>query len=232
MLRKLLVLALPMVMSLPSTANADEIMEPYPAAPVAPQAGTRPVVAPRAPVMVAPQAPVMMQPMPAQPMVVVPPPPPMPEPPPQYQELPQQYYPPANYYAQPMYAPSPPVHVRTIEQPRYGLMTAGLVILGASWSINAVSGYLANEWRLAVPVAGPFMYAGVINNSDDFGTKAAVMGLVFDGLIETAGAAMFLAGALTHHQVRVLEHAKVTVVPTAGYAFGAATPGLAAFGRF
>ena len=42
-------------------------------------------------------------------------------------------------------------------QPNYGLMVAGLVILGASWSINAASAYLADEWKLAVPVVGPFM---------------------------------------------------------------------------
>jgi hypothetical protein len=120
------------------------------------------------------------------------------------------------------------VRFKEVTQPRYGLMTAGLIVLGASWSINAISGYLGNEWRLAIPVAGPFMYANSINTSDDFGTRTAVTFLVLDGLVETAGAAMFLAGAFTKHRVKVMEHAKLTIVPTAGYA----RIGVAAFARF
>ena len=54
--------------------------------------------------------------------------------------------------------------------------------------------------------------------------------LVFDGLIETAGAVMLVAGAITHHKVRVYDSPRVSVsvVPTAGPAGG----GLAAFGHF
>jgi hypothetical protein len=53
---------------------------------------------------------------------------------------------------------------------------------------------------------------------------------VFDGLIETAGAIMLVAGAITHHKVRIYDKPRmsVSVVPTAGPASG----GLAAFGSF
>jgi hypothetical protein len=149
---------------------------------------------------------------------------------PQYPQ--QQYYPPPNYYAPPpLYAPTPPARFRTIEQPRYGLMIAGLVVFGASWSINALSGYVGGEWRLAVPIAGPLMLAHNLDTNDDFGTRTAISFLVLDALVETAGAAMFLAGVLTHHQVRIMEHARITVVPTAGIA-GIGSTGVAAFGRF
>ena len=40
--------------------------------------------------------------------------------------------------------------------------------------------------------------------------------LVFDGLIETAGAIMLVAGAITHHRVKVYDRPRVSVVPTAG----------------
>jgi hypothetical protein len=213
MLRKALLLGLGLLSATAKLAYAGDLIEPY--------AQTVP-----------PPPPVQAQPVPT----VQVPPPPAPEydysqyPAPQYPQ--QQYYPPPNYYAPPPpYAPTPPAKFRVVEQPRYGLMTAGLVVFGASWSINALSGYLAGEWRLAVPIAGPLMLAHNLDNSDDFGTRTAITFLVLDALVETAGAAMFLAGVLTHHQVRIMEHAKITVVPTAGIA-GIGSTGVAAFGRF
>jgi hypothetical protein len=212
MLRKALLLGLGLLSATANVAYADDIIEPYP------RTATP-----------APAPPVQVQPVPT---VQVPPPAPAPQydysqyPAGQYPQ--PQYYPPPNYYAQPPYAPTPQPRFRTVEQPRYGLMTAGLVIFGASWSINALSGYLGGEWRLAVPIAGPLMFAHNLDTNDDFATRTAIAFLVLDALVETAGAAMFLAGLLTHHQVRVMEHAKIMVVPTAGIG----GVGLAALGRF
>jgi hypothetical protein len=216
MLRKLKHLAFSVavgsaLLASPSLAHADDVIEPYPVTPPPPLVTAPPVV--------------------AQPVPVVPaaPPPGYEYPPPQYPPPQQPYYPPPTYYQQqPTYALQPPARFRTVEQPRYGLMTAGLVVFGASWSINAISGYMADEWRVAVPLVGPLLYAHNIDTSDDFATRTAVTFLVLDALVETAGAAMFLAGALTHHSVRVMEHAKVLVVPTAGIA----SAGVAAVGRF
>jgi hypothetical protein len=137
--------------------------------------------------------------------------------------------PPSSFCGPPDYCQPQATRIREVEQPRYGLMTAGLVILGASWSINAGAGYLANEWRLYVPVVGPFFETARVDTSPGNEiNRPLVMLLVFDGLIETAGAAMFIAGAVSRHKVRVYDRARVAVVPTAGYG----TAGLAAFGRF
>jgi hypothetical protein len=113
-------------------------------------------------------------------------------------------------------------------QPNYGLMVAGLVVLGASWSINAATAWVADEWKLAVPVVGPFMETQNVSTGDSDANRMLIGLLVFDGLIETAGAIMLVAGAITHHKVKVYDHPRVSVVPTAGPAGG----GLAAFGTF
>src|SRR5882672_7426094 len=69
------------------------------------------------------------------------PPPVVAPPPPGYQYQYQQPAPGQPYAQQPYYyyqtRPQPTFHEEM--QPRYGLMVAGLVIFGASWSINAAS---------------------------------------------------------------------------------------------
>jgi hypothetical protein len=168
-------------------------------------------------------------PQPIQPQAVAPPPM-VPQPPPMVPPpilaSPPVYYAPGYPYAQPC-----PLPYREVEQPRYGLIIAGSVLLGVSWSINAAVGYGTGEWRLEVPVLGPFLEAATIDTSRGHtDNRALVMLSVFDGLVETAGAAMLLTGALTHQRVRVYDRAgtQVTVVPTAIQSGG----GLAAFGRF
>jgi hypothetical protein len=170
------------------------------------------------------------------PVVVPPPMPPAPPVPPPIVAPP----PPQGYYQQPYYynysQPQAPVYVQPQARvfheelrPNYGLMVAGLVILGSSWSINAASAYLADEWKLAVPLVGPFMETQNINTGSGYEANRMLVGLlVFDGLIECAGAIMLVAGAITHHRVRVYDQPRVSVVPTAG----SSGAGLAAFGRF
>jgi len=171
-----------------------------------------------------PQAAPMPPMPPAPPPVVVPPPG-------GYYQQPyaQPYYYPQQQPMQP--CPMPPPRLFHEEmQPNYGLMVAGLVIFGASWSINAATAYVADEWKLAVPIVGPFMETQNIDTSGTYGdaNRMLVGLLVFDGLIEAAGAIMLVAGAITHHKVKVYDHPRVSVVPTAGPAGG----GLAAFGTF
>ena len=188
-------------------AFAQQPMSPYGDEPVPP-----PAVAPIAP------APMQVAPMP--PPVVVPPPGGYYAP---YAQQPQPYY-----YQQP--CPLPPRSFHEEMQPNYGLMVAGLVVFGASWSVNAATAWVADEWKLAVPVVGPFMETQNVNTGDSGADRMLIGLLVFDGLIETAGAVMLVAGAITHHKVRVYDSPRVSVsvVPTAGPAGG----GLAAFGRF
>ena len=186
-----------------------------------------------------PMSPYADEPAPGQPAPIAPmqaPPPPPAIPPPMVVPPPGGYY--QQPYAQqpyaqqqPYYYQQPPRLFHEEMQPNYGLMVAGLVIFGASWSINAASAYVADEWKLAVPVIGPFMETQNVNTGPGYEANRMLVGLlVFDGLIESAGAIMLVAGAMTHHKVRVYDrpHASVSVVPTAGPAGG----GLAAFGRF
>ena len=134
----------------------------------------------------------------------VPPPVVAPPPPPGYQYQYQYQQPQAPYY----YQPRQPITFHEEMQPRYGLMVAGLVIFGASWSINAASAYLADEWQSRR--AGHRPVHGVHADQHFVGLYAVgnrmLVGLlVFDGLIETAGAIMLIAGAITHHKVRVYD---------------------------
>ena len=169
---------------------------------------------------------VQVAPIPPQP---VPPPVVVPPPPGGYYQQP--YAQPQPYYYQQQPCPMPPPRLFHEEmQPNYGLIVSGLVIFGVSWSINAATAYVADEWKLAVPIVGPFMETQNINTGSGYDANRMLVGLlVFDGLIETAGAIMLVAGAITRHKVRVYDRApRVSVVPTAGPAGG----GLAAFGRF
>lgn len=219
MLRRLLLVVVSLSCLAPP-ARAEDVMEPYPAP--APTPAPPPVFSP--PPVAAPQP---MQPYDE---AGYPPPQPQYQPPPPSQPPQYQYYAPAQgYYVQPSYVQQPAPRYHLVEQPRYGLMVAGIVLLGTSWSINALTASLIGDWRLAVPVAGPLIYApGIDTSNNDLGSRTAVTFLVLDALVETAGAVMIFAGALTHRHVRVQDQAKVTVVPTAGFA----SLGLAAFGRF
>src|SRR6185369_877974 len=173
-------------------------------------------------------APVQVAPIPPQPPA--PPPIVVPPPGPYYQQpyaQPYYYPPPQQMQMQPCPLPQPRLFHEEM-QPNYGLMVAGLVVLGASWSINAATAWVADEWKLAVPVVGPFMETQNVSTGDSDANRMLIGLLVFDGLIETAGAIMLVAGAITHPKVKVYDHPRVSVVPTAGPAGG----GLAAFGTF
>jgi hypothetical protein len=172
--------------------------------------------------------------------------PPQPYPPQPYpaQPYPAQPYPPPAappvYYAPPpvWQAPAPSYHFEL--QPRWGLLSAGIVIFGVSWTSNAVAAYLADYGYLAIPIAGPIVVAKQYDdrycNTPNSCSAATVSGnrmvvgvLVFDALIQAGGAAMVLVGALTKQRVRVMDRPpRVAVLPTA-QAGGA---GVAAFGHF
>ena len=117
---------------------------------------------------------------------------------------------------------------REVERPRYGLMIAGIIIFNVSYMPNAFAAMASNEWRLAVPVVGPFFEARHVDTSNDMGNRALVAFLVWDGLVQTAGFVMAIAGAASRHKVRIRDRAAVSFVPTGG-AQGA---GVAAVGRF
>jgi hypothetical protein len=114
-------------------------------------------------------------------------------------------------------------------RPMYGLMTAGLIIFGASWSINAVAAYLADDGQLAIPVAGPILEAIDYDKHHPYAdSRVVVAGLAFDALVQGAGVIMALTGMIVKHKVKVYDGPRVSVVPTAS----AAGAGLAAVGMF
>jgi hypothetical protein len=149
------------------------------------------------------------------PPVYAPPPPIYPPPPPTY------YYP-----QQPLMIAPPRFHYE--EKRNWGLATAGLLVFGVSWTVNASVAYVAQEGYLAIPVAGPIIEAAKVGGGScgfDCGlNRMAVAGLVFDGLVEAAGAAMAIAGMATKHKVKVFD--KIAIAPVAnGQTFGVAAAG-------
>jgi hypothetical protein len=186
-------------------ARAEDVLSPYddPAV-AAPAPAPGPMIAPA--------------PVPAPPSYVPPPPPLVVPPPPAYTLGCTTALDPC----------APRMQYRQTERPRYGLMIAGLIVFTASYMPNAITAAGIGEWRLAVPVAGPFFEAHHVNTGDDMSNRALVAFLVWDGLVQTAGFVMAVAGAATRHKVRAHDRVAVSFVPTGG-AQGA---GLAAIGRF
>ncbi len=176
--------------------------------------------------------------------------PPQPAYPPQPgQPMPMYGYPPGtplppNYY-QPQVAPPPPQIVGYRSQPRIGLIVGGSVTLGVMWLITAGSGAAlqascdagfsgsssssggcsSTYWPLYIPVIGPFIQMGYVPN--DSSRSLAMLGLAFDGFVQTGGLVMLILGATLRERVPVYAQ-KVQVAPM----FTSAGSGLALFGRF
>jgi hypothetical protein len=138
-----------------------------------------------------------------------------------------------------------PEGYRVVSKPIRGLVIAGSVTTGAMWilgvSIASGGGFANGSGWLVLPVLGPWVAMGVRRSSCagrsnlvDTATCTADDSLlrtvyVMDGLVQAAGAAMFIAGlAATRTELVRTDMAKVTVTPMpvgSGY-------GLGAFGRF
>lgn len=130
-------------------------------------------------------------------------------------------------YPYPMNLPPPPPlrQAHAEMRPRYGLMAGGLSMFGSVYLMNAAFAYMSKEGSLAIPIVGPLVLMGDLNNrnanrccTDDFSNRMAGMLLVFDAVVQATGATMFLVGMLTKKKVMVYEKddVKMTLVPTAG----------------
>lgn len=148
-------------------------------------------------------------------------------PPPGY---PPQYYPPAypppGYYAppppQPNYQlPQPTFHYE--ERPRYGLIIGGSVTFGVFWLTTAVVGGTYNDYRLIIPVVGPFLVLHPNYSPED---RSANAFLVIDGIVQGAGLIMLLVGLLSKKKVLVRD--RFAILPSAA----PQTIGLTALGIF
>ena len=111
------------------------------------------------------------------------------------------------------------------KQYRKGLIIGGAITFGLMYLLPAIPASMTSDKSLLVPIAGPFIELGHLSfssNREDrgFAAGAAVL-LVIDGLAQTAGAAMLLAGLTTKREVLVRDDvagATVRVTPlTMGY---------------
>jgi hypothetical protein len=93
------------------------------------------------------------------------------------------------------YTPVAPLSVE--KRPRTGVMAAGIAILTGLWINSTVSGVLTGHHELIVPVIGPFLTARELNRdySPSAGLSMVTGILVMDGLLQTAGLIMTIAGA-------------------------------------
>lgn len=170
------------------------------------------------------------------------PPPPGAVPPPD--AVPGAYPPPPMYQPPQAQPPPPPVYVQPPRRivgyelrPRYGMIAGGASMLGAAWVITAISALGAQAtcsttfletsacrstyWPLYVPVAGPFIQTAYEPHP---ALKAL---LVFDGLVQGAGLALIIAGAVSRKRVPVYgDRLQITPMATLGGS------GILASGRF
>ncbi len=155
-------------------------------------------------------------------------------PPPQgYGPPPQPYgVPPQGYAPQQPYAPGslggPPPGYHYERRPNLGLVIAGASQAGAMWLFTTVIGLTVGAernpeaYRLAVPVAGPFLFINRTRN-DDF--EDLVDGfLVFDGVVQLGGAVLVLVGLVAGKRVIVPDAPPTT--PTVTPVVGAGTFGM------
>jgi hypothetical protein len=162
--------------------------------------------------------------------------------PPQGYAPPAGYAPPPGYYAPPGYGqpslgpkvmdydegqPVPPgYHVET--RVRKGLAIAGGVMFGTFYLFSAFGAAIAsdnndrNAWPFWVPAIGPFIALGTEKNtslSHNDASSSLTFLYVLDGLIQTGGLAMFIAGIALPSQKLVrddvgLLHDKVHIRPS------------------
>lgn len=126
-------------------------------------------------------------------------------------------------------------------QPRYGLLASGLTLFGVSYLTTVIAaaavgnrcisnqdfslGCKTADWPIYIPVAGPFIQMGYLTGP---GTGAGRALLAVDGVLQTGGIIMAIAGAASGRRVPVYISKNVQLTPWAGQA-GA---GLFAVGSF
>jgi len=127
--------------------------------------------------------------------------------------------------------PVPPGY-RLVRQRRRGLIIAGSIVTGVPWVIGVTAATAANfgdnSGLLVLPVVGPWLMLATndLHGSDKAGERSV---LVFDGLLQAAGGAMFFAGMLLPRVRLVRSDVVVSVVPLE---LGHGAHGIGAIGRF
>ncbi len=123
---------------------------------------------------------------------------------------------------------------------RTGLAIGGGVTFGVTWLLSALVGAALSEsfndddtienddtaWPLFIPVAGPFIGIGTMEASYGPGFI-----LVLDGLAQTGGLAMFIAGLAAKKQMLVRDDVYAVDIEVAPLV-GGGTSGLAVTAKF
>lgn len=138
--------------------------------------------------------------------------------------------------------PIPPGY-HLVKRHKKGLIIAGAIVTGVPWVFGVMgavgSDFNNNSGLLLIPVIGPWaMLASegardkscTVNDPFCDGSKAALRStLVLDGIVQAAGATMFIAGAFFPSTRLVRKDVVVSFVPTT---FGHGGYGLGAVGTF
>ena len=82
-------------------------------------------------------------------------------------------------------------------QKRWGLFTAGIVMLSVSWCANLQAGIPTGEWRLDVPLIGPLLEIERLTSGDPMVAWIDFM-LVTDAVVQLGGLALMIAGGTTY----------------------------------
>jgi hypothetical protein len=83
-----------------------------------------------------------------------------------------------------------------------GLAVAGIGVFAATWTPSAAAAYTLDDGKLAIPIAGPIVFAALHLNQKDGFERALTGLLVMDSLAQTVGIVLSLAGAARRHAVR------------------------------
>ncbi len=134
--------------------------------------------------------------------------------------------------------PIPPGY-RLVTRKRRGLIIAGSIVTGVPWAFGVMAAvgndFQDNTGLLLIPVIGPWAMLATNTARDGScgptdaiceGSKAGLRSvLVFDGIVQLAGASMFVAGMFFPRTRLVRRDVVVSVVPTTlgrgGYGIGA-----------
>jgi hypothetical protein len=84
---------------------------------------------------------------------------------------------------------------------RKGLVIPGSLMFGTAWLPTAIVGTFAGAPLMAIPAIGPFITAGQNQRDVVDGSAAAIFWLVFDGLQQSTGLALLIAGLVAEEPV-------------------------------
>jgi hypothetical protein len=133
-----------------------------------------------------------------------------------------------------------PVGYRLVDEPRRGLVIAGLIVTGVAYGVGLMAALAADfdnsSVYMAVPFAGPWITLGRRHYGDCSESSSAneglqcvgdifvVMGLVADGVVQTVGGSLLFAGYVARQRKLVRNDLAWWVGPRpmgSGYGFAA-----------